>query len=74
MKRFNEKYFNKNHLTQEDIKNIRKELNMNQKEFSLALNLSRSKVSRWENGWSSPTGIESLSIGSLYEEMMSLAM
>ena len=36
------------YVTKEDVKRVRKKLNMNQKEFALFVNVSKATVERWE--------------------------
>ncbi|RIA64895.1 putative transcriptional regulator [Anaeroplasma bactoclasticum] len=43
-----EKYAIPEYVTQEDIKRVRKKLNMSQKEFALFINVSKPTVERWE--------------------------
>lgn len=43
-----EKYAIPEYVTQEDIKRVRKILNMSQKEFALFINVSKPTIERWE--------------------------
>ena len=43
-----EKYAIPEYVTQEDIKRVRKKLNMSQKEFAVFINVSKPTIERWE--------------------------